>query len=145
MKRVVIQREETGNAGTFGTLTVDALILRTGELPWRDNKPGVSCVPPGVYRVEWEYSDHFDRNLFELKGVPGRSECKLHVANFCGDTALGLKSDINGCIALGRGVGDMQGQRALLSSRSAMKLFEQHMGVEPFDLEVRDVEYLEPS
>lgn len=32
-------------------------------------------------------------NLWELKGVPGRSECKFHTSNFY--------RQLNGCIALG--------------------------------------------
>jgi len=65
------------------------------ELEWNNNKQNESCVPAGFYNLEVEYSNRFNRELWELKGVPGRSEAKIHVANFY--------TQIQGCI----GVGDM--------------------------------------
>jgi hypothetical protein len=63
------------------------------ERGWRDNQNGVSCVPVGVYDLEFEYSDRFKTKLWELKGVPGRSECKFHASNYW--------YQLEGCIALG--------------------------------------------
>lgn len=40
-----------------------------------------TCIPAGEYDVVLEYSKRFDRKLFEIKGVPNRSECKFHAGN----------------------------------------------------------------
>lgn len=66
---------------------------KTLELPWRRNKPNASCVPAGSYPLIWEYSNKFKRFLYELKGVPGRSESKVHPLNHYWQT--------NGCVGLG--------------------------------------------
>jgi len=58
-----------------------------------DNKPNESSVPVGEYDCVLEYSPRFKKELWELKGVPNRSECKFHASNFW--------NQLNGCIALG--------------------------------------------
>jgi hypothetical protein len=66
---------------------------KTIELEWKNNRQSVSCVPAGFYTVQYEWSPAFNQNLWELKGVPGRSEAKIHVANYY--------TDLRGCIAVG--------------------------------------------
>lgn len=63
------------------------------ERGWVDNKNRISCIPEGTYPIVWEFSDKFKRFLWEIKDVPGRSECKIHVANFW--------YQLNGCISPG--------------------------------------------
>ena len=63
------------------------------ERGWLDNKPNKSSIPEGSYNCVYEYSPKFKRDLWELKDVPGRSECKFHVSNYW--------NQLNGCIALG--------------------------------------------
>ena len=55
-----------------------------------------------------------------------------------GDVTLGLRSQLNGCIALGERLGWMDGQKALLLSAPAVRRFEGHMGTAPFLLEIRN-------
>lgn len=66
---------------------------KTIELAYKDNAQNISSVPAGNYPILFEYSPRFKENLWELKHVPGRSECKFHVANFY--------RQLNGCIGLG--------------------------------------------
>lgn len=66
----------------------------TLERGWRENKVGISCIPAGRYKVVLEYSPRFDMDLWEIKGVPNRSECKFHASNYW--------YQLNGCIAPGR-------------------------------------------
>ncbi len=61
------------------------------ELPWKDNATGTSCVPVGRYEIRLEPSPAFKMDLWELYGVPGRSEVKVHAANF--------PRQLRGCIA----------------------------------------------
>ena len=77
-------RNENGQP-IFGSLCIER-----GD---RNNQRSVSRVPAGTYRLVYEWSPKFQRNLWELKGVPNRSECKIHPSNFW--------DQLNGCIAPG--------------------------------------------
>ena len=134
MKTVRIIRETTSAEGTFGRLMVDHLDLHTGELPWRCNKPMISCIPTGDYDCIWGMSPKFKRSMYLLKDVEGRSGIRFHSGNYVGDKAMGFKSDVLGCIALGNGFGEISGQNAVLGSRTAMGLFEGHMDCQAFKL-----------
>ncbi len=84
---------------SFGTCTVlghnnqPLFVGLALERGWRNNEQGVSCIPQGVYDVEFEYSDRFKQKLWEIKGVPNRSETKFHASNYW--------NQLQGCIALG--------------------------------------------
>ena len=67
------------------------VICYTIELPWRDNKRQVSCIPEGRYELVRRYSREFGWHLL-LKDVPNRSLILVHPAN---DAVKELK----GCIA----------------------------------------------
>lgn len=91
------------------------------ERGWLDNQRRISCVPVGVYDLVLEYSDKFRKDLWELKGVPNRSECKIHAANYW--------NQLNGCIALGnaRKYIDRDLILDVTSSRDTMKFFHEVM------------------
>lgn len=92
------------------------------ERGWLDNKQMESCVPANTYRIVLEWSNRFKKFLWEIKGVPNRSECKIHAANYW--------NQLNGCIALGLGLADINGDGLLDVTRSkdAMKSFHAAMG-----------------
>src|SRR5882757_6858222 len=78
--------------GTNGQLLYDGKrICYTIELPWKDNVPRVSCIPPGRYALAKRYSPKFGRHL-QLVNVPGRQWILIHPAN---DALL----ELEGCIA----------------------------------------------
>lgn len=136
MRTATITRTESGDAGTFGHLVTDTgLCLRSGELPWRDNEPGVSCIPSGTYECVWALSPTKGL-VYHVIRVPGRLDIEIHPANFCGDRVLGMRCDLQGCIALGTSVGPMNGQRALLCSRQAFVQFYRDMDSNTFDLTI---------
>jgi len=143
MIRAILQRLETSDEGTFGKIEFGGHAWHTGELPWRDNKPLISCIPAGTYLVEMDPSPRFGRDLYELRKVPGRTVILIHPANFCGDRACGLESELNGCIALGLSVGSLRGQKAVLASGRAVAQFQAALNREPFMLEVRDIPGIE--
>lgn len=137
---MTLQRNESTDEGTFGTIEHDGEMWRTGELPWRDNAPNVSCIPPGTYRVEWRRSSRFGE-CYHLRDVPGRSAILIHKGNYCGDKAAGFRSDVEGCILIGKSLGSFRmpdggEQRVVVSSSVAIKEFEAAMGHEPFELEI---------
>lgn len=136
MEKHQIYRVSTSDQGTFGRLILPGLTLFTGELPDRDNAPGLSCIPPGTRPCQLTYSPRFGKNLYLVGPVPGRSGIRKHAANFMGDVTKGLKAQLNGCIALGERLGWIGGQKAVLLSQPAMRRFHNFMGGRPFLLEV---------
>jgi Family of unknown function (DUF5675) len=140
---LTLQRTETGDEGTFGRLTgrvgETEIDYKTMELPWRDNAADVSCIPAGTYRCIWNMSNRFQRLMYLVEGVLNRAGIRFHAANFAGWLAKGLKCDLNGCIALGKEIAPMAGQKALWKSREAMREFEALMAGRPFTLQIFDV------
>lgn len=102
--------------------------IYTLELPWKDNKPRISCVPDGDYKVISHVSPKFGK-CWWLQDVPGRSEILIHQAN--------VASELLGCIALGLSSGQLKGKPAVLSSRNAMAYLRDVIGNKAFDLTIR--------
>jgi hypothetical protein len=128
---VIINRIEFEENQTLGQLIVmDGLKLvfqcKTLELPWRDNKQMISCIPPGCYPLVLEWSPRFEANLWEIYKVPNRSECKFHVANYV--------RQLNGCIALGDMHLDLDGdgKRDLRSSAKTLGRFHDVLRGHPY-------------
>lgn len=136
MKKALLTRLDSSDQGTFGKIKVDSLTLFTGELPRRENKSNISCIPAGLYRCVWTFSPRFKRFMYLVENVPQRTGIRKHSANLMGDKSLGLKCQLNGCIALGEKLGWINGQKALLLSAPAMRRFESFMERKPFMLEV---------
>lgn len=138
MERLTLTRLESGDQGTFGRITAKGVSFFTGELPWRDNRNDVSCIPPGLYACRWTYSPRFKRNVYLIDGVPGRFGVRIHSANLMGANPP-HRCQLNGCLALGERMGWIDGQKAVLLSKPAVRRFESLMGGENFDLEVKNV------
>ena len=78
--------------GTNGVLNFEGKeICKTIELPWRNNKARVSCIPEGKYKIRKRFSAKFKWHL-ELINVKNRKYILFHPAN----NAL---KELNGCIA----------------------------------------------
>lgn len=138
MKSLKLNRLESTGQGTFGQIAVDDVDFMTGELPWRDNRANISCIPTGIYSAAWTFSNRFQKHTYELFRVPGRYGIRIHPANFMGDRLFGYKSELDGCIAMGFTVDKMSGQKAVLKSKDAVKRFEELLNHEPFTLEITD-------
>ena len=132
----LLTRLETSDEGTFGQFVAGILGLVSGELPWRDNAPSISCIPVGTYSCSWTLSPRFKRPLYLVAGVRARAGIRFHPANLMG--AAPLRSQLNGCIALGEKFGWIDGQKALLLSAPALRKFETYFGGRPFILEIRE-------
>jgi Family of unknown function (DUF5675) len=142
MDTVILSRDSTGPAGTFGQLwsASKGHLGFTGELPWRNNERGISCIPEGKYSVKFlaRSGSGKYKNVYHVWAVPGRSGILIHAGNLCGDRELGLKSDVDGCILLGTKTGVLGTQRAVLRSKTAMHGLRQALGTDPFELIVWD-------
>ena len=143
MRSATLTREETSHEGTFGTLETDqGFTCRTGELPWRDNARGVSCIPAGTYQVNWRFSPkHGD--CWHIDGVPGRSDVEIHSANLMGNIDEGFCSQLLGCIAPGGSVetfnagtvkGQEKNQKGVVGSGAKLKELQADLASEPFTL-----------
>jgi len=96
---------------------VDLFLSKSLERADNDNQRNISCIPIGEYRCVLEYSAKFDCDLWEIKGVSNRSECKFHSANYW--------YQLNGCIALGSELLDINkdGFRDVTNSKNTMEEF----------------------
>jgi hypothetical protein len=138
MERIVnLCRMKRSDQGTRGILFADSFSCQTIELPWRDNKPNISCIPAGEYNVDIRYSPKYGK-IYHVKEVPNRSYILMHSGNFAGDKTKGYKTNVAGCILLGKKQGLLMGQWAVLNSRIAVKQFMNHMQLEPFILKIHE-------
>lgn len=128
MKDVFVVRDLFyGNEASLGTCIVydgenQLYKSETLERAWMDNLSNISCIPVGTYPLKLEYSPRFKKDLWEVKDVPGRSECKFHASNHW--------HQLNGCIALGNKRKDIDGDdvKDVTNSRRAMEAFHLAMG-----------------
>lgn len=142
MITATLRRTESGDTGTFGVLQVGSVDFATGELPDRGNADDISSIPAGTYTCSKTFSPRFQRPTYEILNVPGRTGIRIHPANFMGDKTKGLQCELDGCIALGMERGVIEGQDAVVSSKTAIDKFEELMAGNEFSLEIID-EYSE--
>lgn len=78
------------------------MICKGMELPWKENKRGISCIPEGSYEVTKEppiqANDPLGRKQrdywhFRIHDVPGRSGVLIHKITYV--------KDLQGCIGVG--------------------------------------------
>jgi len=86
--KLTLHRKHPTETGIPGDLFIDDV----RECHTLENK--AKAIPCGTFDIELEYSPRFGRLLPELKGIPGRTECKFHTANW--------PHQLEGCIAVGR-------------------------------------------
>lgn len=138
MERVGLIRIAHSDQGTKGVIILpEGVFCNTLELPWRDNQTSISCIPCGEYDVAIRKSPRFG-SVYHVKNVPGRSYILFHAANLAGDTAKGYKTQVEGCIAMGKYFGQLGGQLAVVVSRPTVRSFIERMGSRPFRLIVED-------
>ena len=147
MRKVLIVRERSLDAGTFGKLTVEDSQFQcvTGELPWRDNIREKSCIPPGVYSAGWRNSPKHGL-CYHVDGVPGRDHIQIHSANLMGDVEKGFVSQLLGCIAPGLAVKEFpakvhpagdKAQRGVTASAITLQALVKELEQEPFELTIK--------
>lgn len=145
---VLLRSEHTSWQGTPGVLYLRKgtrqmqRFCRTLELPWLNNKQGLSCIEPGRYLCKYTMSPRYKKKMYILMDVTGRSGIRIHSASFAGSKEHGYKCHLLGCIALGKGfLGGPGTDRQLLlhTSRVTMRKFEAEMNGEDFYLTVEGV------
>ena len=89
------------------------------ELPWKDNKQDISCIPTGNYICN-PYSSGKYKNVYQVMDVENRTYILIHVGN--------TVNDILGCILPGTKFGNLDGLKAVYSSKVALDVLKDHIG-----------------
>ena len=105
----------------YGNPLFASLLLERG---WRNNESNVSCIPIGAYDIVLEYSNRFKMELWEIKGVPNRSECKVHSSNHW--------YQLNGCLSPGTQAVDLDSDGYLDVTNSRYTLVQFMEAMRPF-------------
>jgi hypothetical protein len=80
-----------------------ALIAKTMELPWKDNKPNISCIPEGDYIIHKMKPGVAGRDYgyFRFEKVDGRSKnLALNMSTILMHRITYVK-DLKGCVGIG--------------------------------------------
>jgi len=135
MRTVYLNRFESTDQGTIGIWACPEFGYSCFcmELPWRDNTPSLSCIPPGEYTVQIRWSRKYKWH-YHITNVDGRSWILVHSGNYAGDIKKGYKTHSQGCLLLGKSLGYLNGQRAVLNSRIKVREFFNLMNQETFKL-----------
>jgi len=115
MLKAKLTRFEQSNKQILGELSIGNDIFKTLELPWRDNKKEISCIPTGRYRCIKRYSKKYGYH-FEVINVNGRFSILIHAGNYYYHTL--------GCILIGLEHKDINkdGLKDVIGSTKALKM-----------------------
>lgn len=115
MTEMILTRCQRLKDRTLGSLVVnDFFGFAVLELPWRDNKTNISCIPEGIYQCRVRTSPKYGKHIEVLK-VPGRADILIHFGNFPKDT--------RGCILIGDRFSDLDGDglKEVANSKKAIQ------------------------
>lgn len=110
MDSLLIERYSHGPKQTLGRLFIldnegfSLYDCHTLELPWKENKHNISCIPDGCYRVEKRTSRKFGRH-FHITDVEGRKWILIHIGNYY--------TDIRGCVLVGKDLKEISGDEIM--------------------------------
>jgi hypothetical protein len=139
MQRLVLTRTSRSDEGTFGNIVApDGKRFHTIELPWRENRRRISCIPASRYIAGWHTSLKFGIVPI-LRNVPNRDAILMHKGNYAGDVEKGYKSDYLGCIGIGLGLGSIalpNGKQQKMITSSAIACSQVFAQLRPGDFEL---------
>lgn len=131
----ILTREPSTTNETLGTLVAvngkNVFACKTLELPWLNNRPMVSCIPPGIYTVKKVFWLRKLKSFYQVQNVPGRSGIFMHEGNYY--------FNYEGCIGLGKTIADLNkdGEKDITDTLATVKQFESFMEGKEFTLEIR--------
>ena len=141
MKEILMTRISDDGKQTLGTLTAikddgQLFVCKTLELPWKDNRNDVSCIPKGKYLCKYTRSNRMslekkaDVFTYEVLNVPNRAGVRIHSANYF--------FQLLGCIALGDSHKDINGDAEpdVPHSGATLAAFELAMKKQDFNLTI---------
>ncbi len=116
---------------TLGWLVIGDQVLRTLELPWKDNQSNISCIPPGEYQTVYlpRSASGKYRKVWHVQETGHRIGILIHNGN--------LTDHTQGCILVGTKHGTLGGKPAVLASRTGMRNMLNLIGEQGFTLKIR--------
>lgn len=135
LKKAILIRYESGDQGTFSVLGASGFNCHVVELPWRDNKCNISCIPTGDYICKLHHSRKFG-TVYHLQDVQGRTWVLTHSGNVAGDVSKGWKTHSAGCLIVGKYRGKIGNQKAVLCSKPTLREFMKIMDGDEFKLTI---------
>ena len=84
---------------TPGQLKTDGFMCLTLELPWKQNKQSISCIPEGTYKYRIAASPRTGNLVIWIDNVPNRTSIQIHAGNYT--------RQIEGCCLVGESVKDI--------------------------------------
>ena len=132
IKQYRIQQTDTATMGVFA---LEGELFYTVELPWKNNKKNISCIPAGHYTCKRVWSETNEtagyKEAFEILNVPGdRTDIIFaHVGNSV--------KDIEGCSAAGLII-SLKEETVSKSISAVNRLMKKMKGVNEFNLEIKD-------
>lgn len=100
--------------GTNGDMKVDGLFIsHTIELPWKENKTGISCIPEGTYEVKRRFSEKYGKHLI-VTNVSNRELILFHPANDAAKELRGCIAPVTTLAGIGKGILSRQAFNKLL-------------------------------
>jgi len=129
MTHIYLKRVSDSPDHTFGVFLGEdgCPICVALELPEYGNQKSISCIPTGTYWVGQYSSDRY-KEAYEILNVAGRSKILIHTGNTVNDT--------EGCILPGLQFGNIDHDKAVLSSRDAFDRLKYMVGGEQFLLTI---------
>lgn len=115
--KLLVERMEHGQDYTIGKLYIDGIFhCYTIEDQKNEKKVhGETRIPDGTYKVGTRWSPKFspktNHEMLWVKDVPGFEYILIHTGNTDDDT--------EGCLVLGKRLGSLNNQRAVLDSKTA--------------------------
>jgi len=137
MKHAVIIRKPSQDYGTEGVFVCELFKCYSLELPDRNNRSNMSCIPAGTYIVKIRKSPRYGE-VFHVKEVKKRTFILMHSGNYAGDIEKGLKTHVKGCIEFGRYRGMLHNQKAVLCSKPTVRALMSYMEKNDFKLTIHD-------
>jgi hypothetical protein len=114
------------------------LICKTLELPWKDNKSNLSCIPEGIYTVR-KMRPGFGRDYgyFRFMTVPGRTVNRVLGMSTILIHPITYVKDLLGCIGVGSRFADLNkdGVPDMAESRTKLQWMYDNLP-EEFEVEI---------
>lgn len=123
-------RYHFGLRATLGILKLNVAHspIYTLELPWRENKADISCIPQGTYRVIPHNSEAHPKT-YEITNVLNREAILIHVGNY--------PANFRGCVGVGLGVSPTTPM--ISNSEKAMDLLRNEIIDKEFTLTIENL------
>ena len=139
MEKLELRRLFTSDQGTVGALRYRGRgVCLMLELPWRGNRPNMSCIPAGEYVVRYMARSGSGRykDVYHVIKVVRRSGILVHPGNVAGASDKGYKTHSLGCQLPAMQMRSLNGQLMGIKSRQALRRIHAVTGRKDFLLTI---------